>query len=209
MGDQKGFPWSSLLRSLLSCCQASNFILPRVSRTDDVIIIDRIENNFLSFLKLAESDGFYIWIQLMARDMMSHFKAKISTAKLLILDSFRCHRSILTQWCFASSNCLVDGIIRSPILVPLILQVSHPISSLMANMEKKRRSTLNKNTATCGTAPTVMPTARGLISERLVGAANAKNGGWSFMVSLFEFATWMVFCGLLIVVTRTNHHLNI
>jgi hypothetical protein len=24
------------------------------------------------------------------------------------------------------------------------------------------------------------------------------------MVSLFGFATWMVFCGLLIIVTRTN-----
>jgi hypothetical protein len=62
MGDQKGFSMVFLFAvvTLLSCCQASNFILPRVSRTDDAIIIDRIENNFLSFLKLAKSDAFYI-----------------------------------------------------------------------------------------------------------------------------------------------------
>ncbi|XP_046457506.1 chymotrypsinogen A-like [Daphnia pulex] len=42
IGDQKGFSMAFLLAvvSLLSCCQASYFILPRVSRTDDAIIID-------------------------------------------------------------------------------------------------------------------------------------------------------------------------
>jgi hypothetical protein len=62
IGDQKGFSMAFLFAvvSLLSCCQASNFILPLVSRTDDAIIIDRIENQFLSFRKLAESDAFNI-----------------------------------------------------------------------------------------------------------------------------------------------------
>jgi hypothetical protein len=62
IGDQKGFSMAFLfvVVSLLSCCQASYFILPRVSRTNDAIIIDRIENQFLSFRKLAESDVFNI-----------------------------------------------------------------------------------------------------------------------------------------------------
>jgi hypothetical protein len=48
--------------------------------------------------------------------MLPHFKARTGTAKLPILDSFRCHRSILTQWCFASSNRPADGRIRLDIL---------------------------------------------------------------------------------------------
>ncbi len=50
--------------------------------------------------------------------------------------------------------------------------------------------------ATCGGGPATMPTARGLISERIAGGADAKKNAWPFMVSFFRFSfTTRIACG--------------
>ncbi len=102
--------------ALLSFCSpASSFalFLPRVSRTNDAVIIDRIQNKFL-FKYFKYWLNLMNFMQLTVWDKLSLIKTRRSTAQLPIQDLFRL---IFTQLASNSSRRPTDGPMYSNILV--------------------------------------------------------------------------------------------
>ncbi|EFX78123.1 hypothetical protein DAPPUDRAFT_246444 [Daphnia pulex] len=138
--------------TLLSCCQASNFILSHVSRTDDAIIID------------LDGSGYDVPFQ------GKNWYGQIANPGFITVPSFNPYPMMFRQqrpsgwpYPFAYPSSL------NPAGVPSNKQFDGEYGGEEAIDDKQA-------TATCGTGPTVIPTPRGLISERLVGAAQCQKG---------------------------------
>lgn len=125
MGDLKGLS-ASFFFSLLCCCStvSSFFVLPRITRTSDAVIIDCIRSLLIIWIS-SQSDELFEF-QLLARDLWAPLITSTSTEKLVILqDSVLIH-----QCCTLSSRCFTtDGLIRL-IRVLQLPQMSHQVDKL-------------------------------------------------------------------------------
>ncbi|XP_046457839.1 chymotrypsinogen B-like [Daphnia pulex] len=171
------FFFSALVTLLLSyCCisPASSFAFhPRVSRTDDAIIID--------FINVEFAPSYY------SQPLYGSKVAKPGFAQQQPF--FDPYTTIYTQqrpsgWSYSygypSPNSRPTN---PPPKTPSDVEYEEFFNSLLAVKQMRK----------CGRGPAAMPTTRALITERVAGGIDANKGAWPFMVAL-KNSDGSIFC---------------
>jgi hypothetical protein len=174
LGDQKGSSKMIVLLAIVTllsfCSPASSFaFLPRVSRTDDAVIIDCIQNYFLFFKFEHWLNVIYYLNSVAGVGYAPSYQGKtlygqIVDPRFVPLPSFNPY-----PMTYRHQEQTPNGWIYS---------YGYPTPLALEDVLPVRQSPATQ----CGIGP-AMPATRALTSERIAGGTSAKKNAWPFMVS--------------------------